>query len=295
MAYSPGQAWDETLSYTYGQTCVYRDLPYVYWHPTSPSTPGVTPLDEMRDFVATDYGSSSFPYPTATRSERAWVLADEVVNDGSGGFFARYGNVKMLQSSIRGLPESIEYAGAALYENSLFPSFWSPTPGNLTDYSWNFYGLEGLSAEFGKANNLVDPPIPESQGNPNISSNGTIWPLVLRPTAYDVSVPQVSMEPTGPQSADIEVSFAISPSPVTYWPWVINQFNRDASYTIYVTIDGPGGTSYQINGTISSGPFRDGYSLRGNSVINKHSISWLPTQSMSWSYVLTGISPRFDA
>jgi hypothetical protein len=287
MPYAPGQPWDATLSYSYGQTCTFNGLPYVYWHTTSPSTVGVNPFNEMKDFVAVNvFGGGG----TATRPERAWVLADEVIDFGGGEAWARYGNVKELQRRIRGISPLV--TDGFLYEGSIYPAFWSSTPGNLIDYSWQFYGMTGLSAEFGKANNTVSPPVPETSGNSNIASS-SIWVNTNDPLPYNPSLPLQQFVSTGLTSGKIEVDFVVQEK--AYSPSFINEFNRDASYTITVTISGPGGTTYDINGTISSGPFRDGFSLRANSIINSHSVSWSPGQFMSYTFKVNGLSPRYDA
>ncbi len=289
MPYAPGQPWDATLSYSYGQTCTFNGLPYVYWHPTSPSTVGVNPFDEFRDFLAVNVLGGG---GTATRSERAWVLADDVDISGGGTVWARYGNVVNLQRSIRGVDFLLPVSNPYLYEGSLYPAFWNATPGNLAAYSWQFYGMLGLSAEFGKANNTVSPPVPETSGNSNIA-RASIWVNTDPLSQYSPSLPSMNVISTGPMSSRIEVDFMVQTK--DYSPSFINEFNRNASYTITVTVFGPGATTYDIGGTINSGPFRDGYSLRSTSVIKTHDISWSVGQTVSLAFKVNGISPRFDS
>lgn len=134
MAYSPGQPWDATLSYTSGQTCTYNGLPYVFWREEPhASTVGVPPNEEMAPFPAVDaFGATSY------RSERAWVLGDRYQGESYLDFNACYGDVRKLQPTIRGndapaVDLSLEYLNAAL--TGIFPT---PTY-DKRHPSWAFY------------------------------------------------------------------------------------------------------------------------------------------------------------
>lgn len=287
MAYSPGQPWDNSLSYTTGQTCTYNGFPYVWYHPVLSSTVGAKPNEEEVMFEAYYLGN------TDQRLERGWVMADTVESIGSDIGGARYGDVKRLQAAIRG----VDPAAAATsyitqdirYENGIYPAFWTTQIGNKSEYSWEYYGYGSMSVHHGLANNDLSPTVPETDGNPNVQVLGQNGLETLGPQLLLPSLPYQIFQSTGPTTGDIQVYFVIAHQ--DYSPSFINEFNRNASYTITVTP--PSGPVYTINGVINSGPFRDGFSLQSTSNMNVHSVSTGP--GFSYQFKVTGLTPRFDA
>lgn len=286
MPYEPGQPWDPALSYTTGQTCTYRGLPYVYFHPTLPSTVGVPPNADIKKFTAT---STTIFGQTDERDERAWVLADE---SQSGGFFgypdARYGNVRRLQFFIRGIDPSLDITKTATmkYEGGIYPGFFTLQVGNLYESTWNFYGSEGMSLESGLANPVG--PVPSTDGNPNVKALAVAEPSYGAPSDFLPSIPYATVGDVFPTQYEVKVYFTIN-TETPYAPTFINEFNRDASYTITVTPPG-GGTAYTIEDTINSGPFRDGFTLQSTSNVKTH---LLPTGSV-YTFKVNNLTPRFD-
>jgi len=172
MAYEPGKPWDSGLSYTYGQTCTYNGLPYVYWNADTPSTAGVKPNEQMATFTA--YGlDSTGAAASDTRSDRAWVIADRVGYGPGGVDFACYGKVQDIQKGVRNLPGYV--TGDFQYQPAHYlPIFAKGYAGKKTVMSWNYYAppwvgpgapaTSGDSTDYGVAN---PPDSPGDTSNPN--------------------------------------------------------------------------------------------------------------------------------
>lgn len=177
MAYSPGQPWDPSLSYTCGQTCTYNGLKYVYWHGTEPSTVGKNPTEDMKDFPIIPFGFSNPPYPKA--SERAWVLADWVVDAGGNVVTAGYGDVRALQGTIRGSG----YSDSTNTQRFIYDYFAETTGarslGGKTETAPLFYEYPSLGQQgynfrisYSDTSGIPDPPLfPPVFTDWNISGN----------------------------------------------------------------------------------------------------------------------------
>lgn len=289
MPYAPGQPWDETYSYSPGDTCTYRGLPYVWYHPYLYSTIGSPPNQEEVLFTAFIPGGG-----TDQRLERGWVLADDVVYYGGGSVQARYGNVRELQRSVRSIGSNIDVLNQQpelKYEAGIYPGFWTLQVNNKWSESWDFYGYARMSLDSGLANNDVSPPVPETDGNPNVTALGyfeltTYGPDISNPP----SLPYMTVVPTGPTTADLKVYYTITETQL-YAPTFINEFDRDAAYKIVVTP--PTGPVTEITGSINSGPFRDGFSLESTSNVNTHPVA--AGTGYTYAFSVTSLTPRFDA
>jgi hypothetical protein len=288
MAYAPGQPWDKEMSYSSGQTCTYNGLPYVWYHPTLSSTPNKKPNVEEVEFEAVDGAS------VVKRLERGWVLADQTFNIGGGGLvFAQYGDIKSFQRIVRGIDPAVDPVGISspfLYHSNLYSSWWQRAD-NKFEYSRQFYGFLSMSWEYGLANEDATPPVDATNGNPNVAALPTSPLYTFSPQFFFPSLPFAEIEAVTSSSANIKVYFTIAEN-MFYEPTFINEFNRDAAYTLTIR-ESLDSDPYVIEGTINSGPFRDGFSLKSTSQVKTHPVS--VGAGFSADFKVGAITPRFDA
>lgn len=305
MAYSPGQPWDKTLSYTLGQSCTYNGLPYVFWRPDAPSTVGVEPNKEEAPFFAVDPVTGA----TDSRNERCWVLADYTLADG----LVRYGSIRRLQTRIRGVGGTeINYGTSFPYEyaeyyGECYHGYWSPYPGQRSSSTWKFYGqMYGQSLELGLPNTTpgAEAPVYDGNGNlvigPNYDFVGEFGDM-----AYGGTIPMLKTlppdppppTPTPPRTIYIDVIFWIGGLTDLSTQ---NAFGRTANYTI--TVDDYDNSTYPatkntyyIHGSASTGEQRDRYNDYDTYTRSHHVITWAVNHTVAWQIKIDSITPRFDA
>jgi hypothetical protein len=288
MPYSPGQPWDKALSYLPGQTCTYNGFPYVWYHTTINSTANIKPNEEEVLFTAVKFEGG-----TEQRLERGWVMADESQTLGGGEITARYGNIKTLQKTIRGIDPKVDPLNEQpdlKYESGIYPAWWQRAD-NKYNTSSQFYGYGGMSFDYGLVNNDANPAVPATNGNPNVSALSFFDLSTSGPQFYEPSLPFTETTSINPTTVEIKVYFTIDETSL-YAPTFINEFERTASYTITV-IPEIGEPPYEISSTIGSGPFRDGFSLKSTSEVKTHTIVFGPGGSSTFK--VTGLTPRFDS
>lgn len=254
MAYTPGQPWDSTYSYTVGQDCVYNNLSYVYWHPTIPSTVNKPPTEDVKPFMAQEPGGTGIDY----RDERAWVLGRDT------GININGSDIQRLQKPIRGIDPNTDPQETAYmyYQDYLSYSqlkkvfYWigtfSDQPANKEESSWEFYSSPGSSHDYGLPNHDVDPPVPYNDGDCyyGVSPGGAggPHPPVCTPS-YDPST----------NTWTFTVTYRVGGIP---YAGTLQNFNRTCPYKliVYTVVStSPTIVEHEYNGSINSGPIRDLY------------------------------------
>lgn len=301
MAYSPGQPWDKTLSYSYGQTCTYNGQTYSFWRYDGNSTVGIPPNVEEALFMANS------PVPgggSASRMERCWIIAQP-------DYYAGIFGIKPSQPEIRGVPAAtFFFQNYAEYTGIQYHGYWSPRVQD-SEASWSFYGqLPGMSAELGLPHYDPVDPSPSYDGNGNLvvsyyqekmDSNLPATGAGSIPYLIDYLTPDPPPPyPPPPRTYYIDIVFVI-PSSNEVNISTYNCFNRTGHYVIkYTTTDysvsPPVETDHEILGTASTGDVRDNWADVSSYVRSHHVITWGPGQTMAIRYIrLTDITPPFDA
>ena len=308
MAYTPGAPWDESLAYTKGQTCTYNGLPYVYWHPTEPSSAGTNPTEDMKMFTAKQ-GEL-----TDSRSDRSWVLADYVLNAGADVSAVCYGDVRNLQTTIRninGFPAQdmvYDYYSESTLDYYIFSQY-------KTEQNWLYYTYDNLflynniggSYDLGLAN-PPHKPFPITDTNYNL---------------YEQPAPTIGLPPSSvtPNPAYIYViyrlpTFAMIP-PIVNYPentpdfqrsniftrlmGFSNIFNRNASFKATWTYHS-NTAPYPVTrvivwaDTINSGPHRDNWTTDADYPYKSY-VYPLPVDgeypTPEFKFEITGFTPPF--
>lgn len=259
MPYAPDQPWDSGLSYTYGQSCTFNGLRYIWWNVFIPSNVGVDPTVDEVLFTASGPSGS-----TDSRLERGWILADP-----------SYDNWEMTVRQVRNVPDFIPNLyferpqGPAWHNKSMFFTW---TDGDTLQYqfaqnkdekSWAYYGqYEGYSTDFGLANVGEHVTVPADFGYTGIGVYTSYAPYLFDGANAVLTQNVVSSTST---EYKFKVMFIVNLPPwlengnadtvsVTMW------YERDISYTAYViweTTDAPYKVIQSVTGTINSGPVRE--------------------------------------
>jgi len=294
MAYAPYQPWDETYSYSEGQTCTYNGLPYVFWLYGSgvpKSNAGVPPNEEMRLFNAVSPDGL-----TESRMERSWVVGEVFIAGQLNDMSARYGNIRTLQPTIRGNDANQDplfspyngalYNGVMYGGNRFFPDpLQEPLPPEeQPELSWDFYRTGfAMSVDYkqnGSNGNIYVGSIEDGTTGKTSMPKGLS--TGLSPYLVAITVPPVGPPPVPPTYV-FDVIFKI---PNGNDISTFNCFNRVANFRIVNTA-----TKDTIaSGSVSSGPVRENW--LDNDTYSK--VRFTFSHAGGFSLVLDSITPRFD-
>jgi hypothetical protein len=295
MAYSPFQEWDKGMSYSYGQSCVYRGFPYVWFHPLDNSTAGTKPNEEMKTFTAASESS------TDTRSDRGWVLSD-VGGSGFGVFMPNYGNAAAIMNEIRGGTSST----ATILGNpqGIKYSYVPYVDGSAGKISWSYYGWNrGMSVDYdaggiiyvGVYSPTADNPADMTQPRPN--QNNAHLPILS----------QIELDPPDPDTVSYQATWIMDANEAVQEGgadtaaqllWLEREFDYTLTVKFY-KYDGNGDpeliSTETATGSITSPSYSDGFEDTPT-VGDTHTFDRpAETEYVVWSYNIDSVTPATDS